>query len=302
MKECTVDQRSEKRKLKPYELDHIDRLDEREAQFQRQLLAEQADFHMRQEEGRQRLAEQKLAWERERAHQNAELKKYKERRSMTQMEYDDRANRRQHEQDTELGIIRLGNIDRDHERNYNLARAKLDRVTELANVYDSLQNGMQQRYFNGIAFHDARVGNHRNYVKVDKEQRGLKRDAYVRDIFDEFDMGDPDLLDLTERRISPPVRLLRHCERSSYLHTYLFTGVENVVQKQGKDPYVLFMDGSTKNIPSWAKGYAIQPRMIKPHVWIMDVYKLTRDMLDCDSDDDDWHCCCRSCRKLCNVQ
>ena len=76
------------------------------------------------------------------------------------------------------------------------------------------------------------------------------------------------------------------------------------------------MDGSTKKIPSWNDGYSIQPRMIRPYVWIMHVYKVPLDMVDkpkrkCkrldDSDDDeiqvvDWKRCCKMCKKLCDVQ
>ena len=138
--------------------------------------------------------------------------------------------------------------------------------------------------------------NHRNCVKLEKEQRGINREAEVRDIFDAFDMGDPDMLDLTERRITHPIRLLRRSGCHSYLHTYLITGVESVIQNPDKDPYILFMDGSRKTIPSWSDGYAIQPRSIRPHVWIMDVYKVPLDMADKPRR------CCEICSKLCNVQ
>ena len=284
---------------------------ERELAFQREVEENKRREQVQREEmHRQRQHERAMRESEAQAREQQNLQE----QYMAQMEYGDRARHRAHQRDMELGTMQLANADRNAERQYNLAQTKLVRASELADVYDRVQNGIQQRAFNAMAFHDSRVGKHRNYVKLDKEQRGIDREVEVRDIFDAFDMGDPDMLDLTERRITHPIRLLKHSNCHSYLHTYLFTGVDSVIQKPGKDPYVLFMDGSRKEIPSWADGYAIQPRSIRPHVWIMDVYKVSLDMVDkprrrckrdrdSDSDDDfDFKDCCKRCRKLCDVQ
>ena len=290
----------------------------REEQHRRDL-----EFKREIEENKRREQAHREELQRQREHERAMRESEAQARErqhlqdqyMAQMEYSDRARNRAHQRDMELGTMQLANADRNAERRYNLAQTKLVRAAELGNVYDTLMNSMQQRYFNDLAFRDARVGRHRNYVKIAKEQRGINRETEVLDIFDEFDMGDPDMLDLSERRISPQRRRLKHMGCHSYLHSYLFTGVERIVQKEKTDPYVLFIDGTRKTLPSWADGYAIQPRMIRPYVWVIDVYKVPTDMVDKsvrrrkpkdDEDDFDWEECGKMfgkmCGKLCDVQ
>ena len=291
----------------------------REEQHRRDL-----EFQREIEENKRREQAHREEMQRQREHERAMREAEAQARQqqnlqeqyMVQMEYGDRERNRNHQRDVELGALQLANADRNAERQYNLAQTKLVRATELGNVYNTLMNSMQQRYFNDLAFRDARVGRHRNYVKVAKEQRGIDRETEVLDIFDEFDMGDPDMLDLSERRISPQKRRLKHSNCHSYLHSYLFTGVESIVQKEKADPYVLFIDGTRKTLPSWGDGYVIQPRMIRPYVWIIDVYKVPTDMVDKsdrkrkpkkdDEDDFDWEECGKmfgkACGKLCEVQ
>lgn len=292
-----------------------ERARQRDAHHQRDLeFQREVEENIRREQAHRDEMRRQREHERDMRHAEAQAREQQniQEQYMAQMEYGDRDRHRNHQRTMELGTMQLANADRNAERKYNLAQAKLARATELGNVYDMLMNSMQQRYFNDLAFRDARVGRHRNYVKIAKEQRGINREVEVLDIFEEFDMGDPDMLDLSERRISHTIRRAKHSGCHSYVHSYLLTGVESVVQKEKGDSYIIFMDGSRKNIPSWVDGYAIQPRMIRPYVWIMDVYKVPLDMVDkprgkCkrrdDSDDEfDLERCCRMCSKLCNVQ
>ena len=284
----------------------------RDLEFERQI----EENKRREQTHREELQRQR---EHERAMREAEAQARKQQNQqdqyMARMEYNDRASNRNHQRDMELGAIQLANADRNAERSYNLAQTKLVRATELGNVYDTLMNSMQQRYFNDLAFRDARVGRHRNFVKVAKEQRAIDRETEVLDIFNEFDMGDPDMLDLSEPRISPQRRRLKHSDVRTYLHSYLLTGVERIVIKEKADPYVLFIDGTRKTLPSWSDGYTFLSRMIRPYVWIIDVYKVPTDMVDKsvrrrkrkdDEDDFDWEECGKMfgkmCGKLCEVQ
>ena len=129
-------------------------------------------------------------------------------------------------------------------------------------------------------------------------------------------MGDPDVVDLSEPNISIPVRRLNLSGRRSYLHSILVTGVDEIVhKKETGQVYIIFTNGTRKELPGWRRGYVIATHQIAPYVYIFNVFKQTTDMVESsvkrrrpeniyDDDDDSIGCpiCCRKCNVICDVQ
>lgn len=234
----------------------------------------------------------------------------KQTQQLARMEYQDRDNQRKHTRNVELGLAQLHNKNMNNQRRYDLLRMGLENADELATVYDRLRDNAQLRYFRGAAFKDARAKNHVQHVNVDKEQRGMLRERAVRDLFEEFDLGDPDVMDLTEPRISMPQRRLRHTACSSYIHSYIITGVHEIQQNASAGrPLVIFTDGTTRELPAWRNGYALIIRTLRPYVYLVNVFKQSVDMVDerlrnkvRKGFDDDHSGRCPFCCRDCNVQ
>ena len=193
--------------------------------YERELAEQKAILEQQRGEARRRREEIKLQAEEQR---KAEREHRAWKRQMAQLEYDDR----DHDRDVELGLTRLRNADRNDERKYELACAKLDRATELAGLYDGLMDSAQRRYFYRTAFNDARMANHLRNAKIEKEQRGIIRERELYEILKEFNLGDPLMMDLAEPNISMPMRRFAPASNRSYLHSFVFTGVERIVHSQ----------------------------------------------------------------------
>ena len=312
--------------------------DESHRQHERELAKHRAAFEQQREESRRRkdeliiqaeekrraqeakiqAQEQQLAYQRQMAldEQDTRRQDIAQKQQVARWEFDDRSDQRRHTRDMELGLARMYQRDRQEQRNYEMARARLDRVTDLAKIYQNALDNNQRRYFNGLAFHDSRVANHVKNVNIDREQRGLRRQREMYDIFEEFNMGDPDVVDLSEPNISIPVRRLNLSGRRSYLHSVLVTGVDEIVhKKETGQVYIIFTNGTRKELPGWRRGYAIATHQIAPYVYIFNVFKQTTDMVESsvkrrrpeniyDDDDDSIGCpiCCRKCNVICDVQ
>ena len=270
-----------------------------ESKRQLEQIKLQAKEQRKREKARQAELKQKYEFDRLMAQAEADVRREDnlQTQQMARMEYQDRDNQRRHTKNVELGLVQMHNNDRNAQRKYDLIRAGLENADELATVYDRLRDNAQMRYFRGAAFKDARARNHIQHVNVDKEQRGILRERAVRDIFEEFDLGDPDLMNLSEPHISMPHRRYKHTGCGSYVHSYVITGVDEIKQHAitGR-PRVIFTDGSSKALPAWRDGYALSIRVLRPYVYLINVFKQPVEMVNKHPGR------CPFCCKDCNVQ
>ena len=238
---------------------------------------------------------------------NLESNRQKHEQQMASMQYQDRSHQRNNEYAIHLGRMRLENDDRSSHRKHIENMAALDRIEELSRARETALDNAQRRLFNDLDFRDYRVGRHERFVKLEKEQSGLNRRARVMRIFEEMGLGDPDDIDLNERRVSGEVKLLERRHSRSYLYSILLTGVESVMRTNPNSPVVEFLDGTRLKLPQWNNGYLIHDEHIDTAVWLIHVYKVPHKMLWMDDDScnhggDRSKSCCMKCCETCNLQ
>ena len=196
---------------------------------------------------------------------------------MAQMDYKDRANERYIDKSAKLEEQRMKYADKRDERIHDERKQRLYQAKELADIHNDFMDRAQERYFKGVAFRDARVRNHRDWVKIDKENKGIERERELEDIFEEMGLGNPYYYDFTEPMMSADTRRLVHAGRRGYEYSVLFTGVENIFAK-GNDTYVEFLNGNIKPLPKYEDGYNIVYKRLVSNVWIVDVYKYPKSL------------------------
>lgn len=196
---------------------------------------------------------------------------------MAQMKYNDRADERYIDKSAKLEEQRMKYADKHDERVHDERKQRLYQAKELADIHNDFMDRAQERYFKGVAFRDARVRNHRDWVNVDKENKGIERERELEDTFEEMGLGNPYHYDFTEPMMSPATRRLVHGNWKSYEYSLLFTGVENIVIK-GNDTYVEFLNGNIKPLPKYKDGYHIVYKRLVSNVWIVDVYKYPKSL------------------------
>ena len=196
---------------------------------------------------------------------------------MAQMDYKDRANERYIDKSAKLEEQRMKYADKRDERIHDERKQRLYQAKELADIHNDFMDRAQERYFKSVAFRDARVRNHRDWVNVDKENKGIERERELEDIFEEMGLGNPYYYDFTEPMMSADTRRLVHAGRRGYEYSVLFTGVENIFAK-GNDTYVEFLNGNIKPLPKYSDGYNIVYKRLVSNVWIVDVYKYPKSL------------------------
>lgn len=309
-------QTMERMKAKSEDAMYLDRSQQRSFTERMKLEHDNKKYLDRQ---RQRLSEERMAMNEQtreyadRIHQrrsqiNLEHDRQMHEQQMASMQYQDRSHQRNNEYAIHLGRMRLENDDRSSHRKHIENMAALDRIEELSRARETALDNAQRRLFNDLDFRDYRVGRHERFVKLEKEQSGLNRRARVMRIFEEMGLGDPDDIDLNERRVSGEVKLLERRHSRSYLYSILLTGVESVMRTNPNSPVVEFLDKTRLQLPQWNNGYLIQDEHIDTGVWLIHVYKAPHKMLwienekSCKHDGDRSKSCCMKCCETCNLQ
>lgn len=183
--------------------------------------------------------------------------------------------------------------------------AALDKLEQLVRAQDMLADNAQSRRFKEIEFRDSRVGKHEQFVKLEREQAAINRDARLLKIFKEFGINTPDEEDLNIPQITPPQRLLERKTRIGYVHSFLVIGAIDISRINPNRPRAVFLDGSVISLPAWNDGFLIHAERLDRTVWLIHVHQapytmpVQKDDDESNSDDLLW---CKNCCRLCNVQ
>ncbi len=185
--------------------------------------------------------------------------------------------------------------------------AALEKLEQLVRAQDMLADNAQSRRFKEIEFRDSRVGKHEQFVKLEREQAAINRNARLLKIFKEFGINTPDEEDLNIPQITPPQRLLERKTRIGYVHSFLVIGAIDISRINPNRPRAVFLDGSVISLPAWNDGFLIHAERLDRTVWLIHVHEapytmpVQEDNEEEESDSDDLLRCKNWCR-LCNVQ
>ena len=230
-----------------------------------------------------------------------ETNKYLETQQL-QHKYSDRADERhtlaQIEQNKINQHYRDNELDREHQRKmYGLKKYEA-----ISRARDESLDNAQRRNMQWLDFTDERKRTQKQFMDLEKEQRGYRNKAKREAILMDFDLEDLDERDYYQPRISQH-KFLNVKDRKSYIGSYLFTGVEDINVDNPNNSVITFTNGEKYRIPKWDDGYTISLQQVHAFVYALHIYKfpnrfmhpVTMNSSDSSMDDDD---CCKGLKCL----
>ena len=152
---------------------------------------------------------------------------------------------------------------------------KLNNIGTFVKAHNEAADGAHKRRMDGKQYLDKKQKEAYQFVNTVQATAAERKMLQLIDIFTKFGLNPDDIDDLMHVR-QKEVRLIEMTADPTYLHSILFTGVDQISIYDPFNPWVKFMNsGKYKLKYHGINGYSYRGERITAYTWLVHVYKST---------------------------